>query len=174
MALRDDIVRYVRFNEGSRNTMYLDSLGIPTIGVGFNLNRSDAQQKITALGYDFDAVLAGTQAITDAAVGSLLAGDIDGSIHSAETLVANFDQLNDARKAVVVDMIFNLGATGFASFSHTIAAIQSGDFDAAATAMADSRWATQVGARATRDITAMSTGTLHVANVDAAGDLTLG
>lgn len=174
MPLEDEVVRYIRYNEGVRTTRYLDSLGIPTIGVGFNLQRSDARQKITALGYDYDAILDGSQSLSDAAVDALLADDVDATFVDAARSIANFASLDDARKAVVVDMIFNLGATAFSRFTATIAAIEAEDFARAAAEMADSRWATQVGHRATRDIDAMSSGVLRVASIDGGGDLVLG
>ena len=171
--LRDDLIRYIRFNEGSRTTRYLDTRGIPTIGVGFNLQRPDAPQKIAALGYDFAAVKAGTQAISDAAIDSLLGDDVDAAMQAAGTYVSNFDELNTARQAVIVDLIFNLGAHGFAAFTQTIAAIERNDFAAAATDLTNSAWAREVGARAHRDIAAMSSGVLAVQHMDAAGDFQL-
>lgn len=174
MPLQDQVLRYVRFNEGVRRTRYFDSLGIPTVGVGFNLQRADARQKIVALGYDYDAVLDGSQSLSDAAVDSLLADDVEAAFASAARLVANFDALNDARQAVVVDMIFNLGAASFMRFTGTIAAIEAADFARAAAQMADSKWARQVGGRARRNIDAMASGVLRVAAIDAAGDLVLG
>jgi lysozyme len=50
---------------------------------------------------------------------------------------------------VLVNMAFNMGG-GLLSFVNTLAAIQRGDYNAAANGMLASRWATQVGARATR------------------------
>lgn len=44
-------------SEGSRSCVYNDSLGIPTIGIGFNLKRSDAPTLIAGLGLSYDKVL---------------------------------------------------------------------------------------------------------------------
>jgi len=59
-----------------------------------------------------------------------------------------FRNINEARRDVVTNMVFNLGMTGFTKFKKTIAAIEDGDFDKAAEEMVDSRWASQVGYRA--------------------------
>jgi lysozyme len=59
-----------------------------------------------------------------------------------------FRDINEARRDVVTNMVFNLGMTGFTKFKKTIAAIEDGDFDKAAEEMVDSRWASQVGYRA--------------------------
>ena len=56
--------------------------------------------------------------------------------------------LSDARQRVLVDMVFNLGISRFMQFQNTIAAIESGDYETAASEMLDSRWADQVGNRA--------------------------
>ncbi len=52
-------------HEGKRSKVYKDSEGVPTIGVGFNLKRSDAKAKIEALGLDYTKVLSGDQELTD-------------------------------------------------------------------------------------------------------------
>ena len=39
----------IKDSEGKLPCVYTDSLGISTIGIGFNLKRSDARRKISAL-----------------------------------------------------------------------------------------------------------------------------
>jgi len=46
-------------SEGNKPCMYKDTLGHPTIGIGFNLDRSDAREKITSVGADYDNVKSG-------------------------------------------------------------------------------------------------------------------
>lgn len=41
-----DIESLVSTNEGKRSCVYKDTKGIPTIGIGFNLQRSDAKSLI--------------------------------------------------------------------------------------------------------------------------------
>lgn len=41
-------------------------------GVGFNLNRTDARVRITALNADYDAIMNGTASLSDAQIDSLL------------------------------------------------------------------------------------------------------
>ena len=47
----------------------------------------------------------------------------------------------------LINMIFNLGNTGFRGFKKTIAFIDGRDYEAAALEMLDSLWARQVGIR---------------------------
>ncbi|HVT61432.1 MAG TPA: glycoside hydrolase family protein [Thermoanaerobaculia bacterium] len=145
-------------HEGRKNTAYVDTAGHPTIGIGFNLDRSDARQKIEALGLNFDDVRAGTTSLSDAQVDALFDGDVQKAVADAQALVSNFDDLSAARQAVVVDMVFNLGSAGFAKFHNTIAAIESGDWAGAAQQMLDSAWAKQVKGRATEDANLMTNG----------------
>ena len=77
--LKKQLVRH----EGKRLKVYKDSEGIPTIGVGFNLRRQDAKAKIEAFGLNFQDVLEGRVALTDAQVDSLLVADIDAAIKTA-------------------------------------------------------------------------------------------
>jgi GH24 family phage-related lysozyme (muramidase) len=55
---------FITHEEGLRTTMYEDTKGIPTIGIGFNLQRPDAKEKIEGLGYDYDKVLKGEMPIS--------------------------------------------------------------------------------------------------------------
>lgn len=59
-----------------------------------------------------------------------------------------FPSLSSNRKAVIVDMIFNLGGAGFGKFEKTIAALELHDYELAAAEMLLSKWALQVGHRA--------------------------
>ena len=61
-----------------------------------------------------------------------------------------FASLSERRQSVIVNMVFNLGVTRFRGFGQTIAAIKAGDYTKAAMQMLASRWAAQVGSRATR------------------------
>jgi len=47
-------------SEGTYECVYTDSLGNPTIGIGFNLNKSGAQAIIAGLGLDYSSVVSGS------------------------------------------------------------------------------------------------------------------
>jgi len=61
-----------------------------------------------------------------------------------------FDALDDARKAVLIDMCFNLGINGLLGFKNALAAIAAGKYTTAAANMTASKWAGQVKGRAAR------------------------
>lgn len=116
-------------DEGYRKKMYLDSKGIPTIGIGHNLR---------------------DKPLTDRAIQVIFEDDMADAEADARKLIKSFDALNDVRKAVVINMAFNMGFGVLSQFRKTIAAVDSGDYAAAAGHMLNSTWAGQVGARAQR------------------------
>lgn len=141
-----ELVPFVTHWEGRSNTVYLDSVGIPTVGVGFNLHRPDAPSKLAAVGADYNAVLNGAS-LTDAQIDQLLAWDLETYLGHARDLVSNFDQHPDEIRQILVDMTFNLGRQGFANFVNTRAAFEAFDYAGAANGMQNSLWYTQVGRR---------------------------
>ena len=52
----DEVSKMIERHEGKRNRVYSDSVGIPTIGIGFNLNRADATDRLKSLGLDYNKV----------------------------------------------------------------------------------------------------------------------
>ena len=130
--LKEQIIEH----EGKRLDLYLDSEGIETIGVGHNLK---------------------DKGISEAVCDLMLEEDIEEAITDADTF-RWFEDLNDARRAVIVDMIFNLGLTRFSKFLKTIKFLENGLYGAAAKEMLRSRWADQVGRRAIRLSEQMRTG----------------
>lgn len=123
-------------HEGKRLDLYQDTEEIYTIGVGHNLE---------------------AKGISEAVCDLMLEEDINEAINDADTF-RWFEDLNDPRRAVVVDMIFNLGLTRFSKFKKTIQFLEHGHYQSAAKEMLDSKWADQVGRRAIRLSEIMRTG----------------
>ncbi len=141
--------------EGRRAKVYTDSAGHPTIGIGFNLDRADAVEKIAALGVSYDDLRAGAVELSDDQIDALFSADLETAIEGARSNVSSFDGLPDEKQMVVVDLVFNLGASGFAAFKRTIAAIEAQLWSQAADEMEDSLWFRQVGLRAQADVALM-------------------
>ena len=102
-------------HEGRKNHVYLDTLQIPSIGIGFNLKRGGARQVLVSVGADYDQVLAGTQDLIDAQVDTLFNRDLDTALAAAKRQVPNFADLPLNARLVVVDMAF-MGEAGLAGF----------------------------------------------------------
>lgn len=60
-----------------------------------------------------------------------------------------YGNVDDVRKTVLIDMVFNEGIEHLLGFTKMIAAIKEKDFNTAAKEMIDSDWAKEVGKRAT-------------------------
>lgn len=148
-----DIKALITKHEGVRYKMYKDSLGIPTIGVGFNLTRPDAKDIITNLiKKDYNLVLQGKLALTPMEVDILLQKDLDECEKGLRKIFSDYDKLPEKAKAVLMDLRFNLGQKGLLGFPHTLEDFKKGEYKSAAQRLAQSKWATQVGIRAKEDI----------------------
>lgn len=126
-------------HEGLRLKVYKCSEGFNTIGFGRNLD---------------------TNGISEEEAFMMLEQDIFKCRKQLDCL-SFAKKLNEARYAVLIDMIFNLGFAGFTKFKLMIAALESGDYNEAATQMLDSRWAKQVGVRANELAEIMTRGTFE-------------
>ena len=149
-------------HEGYRTKMYRDSVGVPTIGVGFNLMRKDAQYLLTSIGADYGAVLRGDHEITDEQIQFLLDYALSDSIQSAKAIINNYDDLFDTRKRVIIDLIFNLGLRGFYKFHNTRRCIENSEFEEAARHLENSLWYSQVKSRGARLVKMLRTGEDYV------------
>ncbi len=116
-------------DEGKRNKMYLDSRGIPTIGIGHNLRDVP---------------------ISDRAVSQIFEDDMAAVLAQLDADIPWYGQLSDARQRVLANMAYNMGIHGLLQFVHMLTALRSGDYEAAAAAMEQSLWARQVPNRAAR------------------------
>jgi lysozyme len=122
--LRDMLIRH----EGLELKVYVDSVGIETIGVGRNL---------------VDVGITREEALY------LLDHDITDTLADCRRVFYWFDDISQARQDVVANMVFNMGLRRFRGFKQTIRYIEMNQFDDASTEMLDSKWAGQVGNRAT-------------------------
>ena len=142
------ILSRVKQHEGVKPTKYIDSRGIPTVGVGFNLRRTDADQKLKSVGANPTKVKQGKQALNNSQIETLLVGDLKSSKEAANRLVGSLAQHPSGVQGVLVEMAFNLGATGLAEFKNFLTAVKSKNYTAAAKEMLKSSWSKQVGDRA--------------------------
>jgi len=147
---------YITKHEGSRLKVYLDSLGIPTIGVGFCLARAGARESITAVGADYDKILAGTLVLTLDQIDKLLNDDIKDCIDDLHKLFPNFDKMPQEAQSVLVDMRFQLGPARIRKFSNTMKAFQDGKWSDAANGIKTSAMYKQVPVRCDENITLLN------------------
>ena len=139
------LVEELRRDEGVRYVPYRDTKGIPTTGVGHNLQASPLPA-----GWSYP--------LTDAQVDTLLQADLKNVYSDLNRSLPWWTDLNDVRQRVICNMCFNLGMSKLAGFRNTLTAIRQGQYRDAASGMLNSAWASQVGARAQRLAQMMRTG----------------
>lgn len=143
-SIKDRVIKH----EGSKPFKYLDSKKIPTIGVGFNLNREDATAQLKKVGANPEKVKAGKSPLTQEQITALLFTDLKQAKVNAQELVPNMPNLPTQVQGVLTEMVFNLGKRGLSEFTNFLTHIKQKNFDAASEEMLRSAWAKQVGDRA--------------------------
>ena len=129
------LIKELRRDEGVRYTPYFDTVGDETVGVGHNL-------KACPLPVHYP--------LTEEQVDNILGGDLVTVFHAMDGHLGWWRQMSYARQRVLVNMCFNLGIERLMKFVNTLAAMERCEYNDAADKMLQSKWAQQVGERATR------------------------
>ena len=131
-ALREQL----KVDEGVKYEIYKDHLGYPTFGIGHLITEDDPEHGEPD----------GTE-ISEDRVNEIFESDVAKFVSEA---FPDLDELPDVAQQVIVNMAFNMGRPRLSKFKNFIAGVNDRDWTRAAEEMMDSRWADQVGARATR------------------------
>jgi len=115
-------------DEATRNKVYFDSIGIPTIGVGRNLR---------------------DVGLSDTEIDFLLDNDIK-RVRSELSSLDWYRDLDEVRRGAIENMCFNMGLATLLQFTNTIKYLMDKDWQNAHDNMLKSLWARQVGIRAER------------------------
>ena len=132
-----NLVKMLTLHEGYRRFPYRDTVGKLTVGIGINLD-------------DTGLFLDEAQAVLQIRLAKVAA--------ELEKQVPWVADLDEVRASVLVDMAYNLGVAGLLGFKNTLAFVKAGEYTKAAQNMLRSKWAGQVGKRATRLAEMMRTG----------------
>lgn len=116
-------------DEAVRLRLYKDSVGKWTIGRGHNIEDKGLSLVVVDMIYQEDVA------------------EVEADLDRALPWWRN---LSENRQRVLANMCFNMGLPVLLTFVNTLAAMERGDFLAAASGMRNSKWAGQVGARADR------------------------
>lgn len=139
--MRHELKRQLTGDEARRKHVYKDHLGYYTIGIG---RLVDDRKPGSGL--------------RDSEIDFMLNNDIDERIDELTRRIPWFQNLDDARKGVLLNMSFQMGVDGLLGFKNTLAMVQRGDYEGAARGMLQSLWARQTPARAKRMSEQMRTG----------------
>lgn len=122
------LMESLKKHEGVRKLPYYDSEGFLTIAVGHKLDSIPLSEK---------------------AIDIILLDDIEHTISQLHAVIPYWHEgLNEERQNVIVEMAFQLGATGVKGFKRMWEAIKAENFQLAAKEMTNSRWFKQTPNRA--------------------------
>lgn len=139
--MKSDLARQLRGDEGERAYVYQDSLGYWTIATG---RLVDKRKPGSGLRPD--------------EIAYLLNNDIDDRINGVGRALPWFQNLDDARKGVLLNMAFQMGVAGLLTFKEALELTRQGRYAEASSHMLDSLWAQQTPHRAQRLAKQMLTG----------------
>lgn len=139
--MKQELTRQLKADEGVKAQAYSDHLGYLTIGVGRLI---DARKPGSGL--------------RPSEIDMLLQNDIDDRIEALTRRLPWFQNLDDARRGVLLNMSFQLGVDGLLGFKNTLRMVEDADYMGAARNMLQSKWAQQTPARANRMAEQMRTG----------------
>tara|TARA_B100000242_G_C42852020_1_gene395573 strand:- start:111 stop:560 length:450 start_codon:yes stop_codon:yes gene_type:complete len=140
----DELRQEIQNDEGRVNSVYLDHLNLPTIGIGHLIKESDPEYGLPV----------GT-AVDDERVNELFDQDIKVTLSECEQLYGNFNDLPEEVQKILANMMFNLGRPRLSKFRKLCKAVADRDWQECAVQMEDSRWHKQVTNRANRLISRM-------------------
>lgn len=132
---RSESMQMTKTNEGFSYRIYLDTMGVPTVGYGtaLYLGKQFTKEVLEQM-FEFDYLNAELE---------------------YEKLELNLDPV---RRAVVVDMIYNMGLEKVLKFRRMLAALKVHDWVAAERELKDSKYYQQVKGRSERNAKMILTG----------------
>ncbi len=143
-------------HEGLRLQPYFCSKKKLTIGVGRCLETNPLTAEEEKVVGDW------RHGITKCSAMYLLRNDIKRIYKSLKNELSFFANLDSERQYALIDMAFNLGVWGLLRFKKMLKAIEKGDFNTASKECLASKYATDVGIRATRIANTIATGEFHL------------
>ncbi len=160
-----DPIEMLLLDEGYRNKIYIDTAGKMSIGVGFNLERSDkvsVKNDLKKAGISEDIaqrLVNGDRGISikDDEIRKLLTNDFEAHKEMAIQYAggqSTFDRHPEYIRNILINMTFNMGSGGIGSFKNMKialdAALDSGNYFDVAKEIVDSKYCSDVGDRCSR------------------------
>lgn len=131
-VLTSDLIRH----EGKVNTIYLDSEGYKTFGIGHLIKAGEPEFGLPV----------GTK-VDDERVLEAFRADLVLAIKECEKLFPAIGDYPDEVQSILVNMTFNLGRPRLSKFKKMIKAVEENDWNRAADEMMNSKWYKQVKSR---------------------------
>ena len=129
----------LKIDEGCVNSVYLDHLNLPTVGIGHLVTEWD----------DEYGKPVGTE-VSEERVNELFEKDVQVTIDECKLLYNDFDELPEEAQQIIANMMFNMERPRLSRFHKMKKAVDARDWVEAGNQMKDSRWYNQVTTRADR------------------------
>tara|TARA_R100000353_G_scaffold38311_3_gene30364 strand:- start:7106 stop:7633 length:528 start_codon:yes stop_codon:yes gene_type:complete len=141
-----ELYEQIALHEGVEPSVYKDTKGKRTIGIGFNLDEPSNRKKAEAVGLNVQDMLSG-RTLSDKEIKMLYNESIKQAANDANAFLPRAGRQPPVVQKVLIDMAFNLGLTKLNKFEKMREALLEGDYNKAADEMIDSKWYNQVGNR---------------------------
>lgn len=158
-------------HEGKKECVYLDTKGIKTIGVGFNMQNKEAPAMFASIGADYNKFISGpvtkwsapcncstVPCLTEGQIEELLDISLKTAIADAQKVIPTFASLCCPVQNVMVDMSFTFGGPRFAQFTTFSKLVVRQYWKAAGDDLTVSLWCTQATARCMEDANIVRSG----------------
>ena len=144
-------------DEGRKLTVYPDTKGIPTVGIGFNLK---ANRTLPIIGRTIYSI---GQRITDEECGKLFQWSVENvALDPIEKyLMKIYDKLNLVRRRALINLCFNMGINTLLDFTVSLRYLFNEDYITSANNFKKSKWYRQVKDRGVRVTHMIETGETH-------------
>lgn len=139
-TLDPKVAALIELHEGRVPHAYEDSLGYITIGIGHLIDKRKGGS------------------LPDEFIDALLYHDIEAHGRPLFEALPWAENLDPVRKAVLIDMAFNLGVNGLLKWPIFLSQVKAGQYEDASRNMLGTKWAGQVKTRAKRLAQMMLTG----------------
>lgn len=128
----------LKIHEGYKTYVYLDSVGLPTAGIG-HLLRAPSETNAFPVG----------SPVSTEQINAWFQEDCKDAIGGAISLVGIdvWENLTSVRKRAMADLCYNLGRGRLSKFTKFLGYMKSGEYSLAGGQLIDSKWYKQVGQR---------------------------
>lgn len=155
------IQEQLRIDEGYKLTIYKDTEGFYTVGIGHLIKRDSTISKVQAIALLDKELNRSTQgSITASEASYLFSKDlvkVQKGIASS-SFGAVYKGLDEVRQSAIENMVFQLGTAGVSAFKKMWAAISKQDYETAYKEGLDSKWFKQTPNRSKRIMQTLRTG----------------
>lgn len=135
-----ELINELKIEEGFRDRVYQCSLGVDTIGYGFNVKYLSKDELDLNGGF--------IEPMSEEVATKILEAKVSKLIKSVDEVYSWIDNLPEGVKIGIYDMIYQLGIKGFGSFVNTQKYLKLLDYNKAIENIKNSKWAKQTPRRA--------------------------